>query len=571
MKRKNIGILGATVLILCSSAAWPKAKSTNTTDLYDKFEYTRSEYKYFTDKEFEILKKWSEKESKKRNPQSVTSDLKSIGVIFSADYLNLQSKLIGGFNYSTDENGNTKAGDAVEGVKTVAELEVLVNNANNPDIYNKLKPDAKFIAAALGSTAPTRGLAYRARPLFDRSNLVHAVAITALRGVNTGINVFAPTNQWKVGFNYFTYPVGRTYSNLTERQLVMKPQDPSLRLNTFIETEEETWAYINYEVLPALDTYASRIRSLIDEVGDKPIFVDARLAKSTGSGFTEAQDQFYRIGKPELYLILSNLLYNRSSLKSALAYRWTGLFDVIERMAKVYGFNAMFNPAYATAQKRNEAITKGNGQFLTLRDKSNGKELMEDSYKDLKESVKLGFLAWTSTMKSAESFSPATINPILDPRVVQPYQRAINRSFYNLYSATGLLDGSDRTEKIVSAVNESGVVNFKLYDFYHGDTIPKNLKDFFPTNYQGGEDEFSASNTSDPELNGLIKNAQKNAVKKFNVRNYLKGSPSEWNIGFYKNYFPDVNDNQGVINAAQVLSEAWGGWIIGLPLNAVVL
>lgn len=571
MKQKKISrSIGAAFIIFCCSAVSAKTPISNKTDVYNMFEYSPSDYHYMDDQEFEKQIKLAEKESKKRTPQSVTSDLKSIGVYFSADYLNLQSKLIGGSLYSVDDKGDLKANTEVKGVATVADLEALVDNANNPKIYDELKPDAQFIAAALAATAPTRSLAYRARPLFNRSNLIHAVAITSLRGINTGINVFAPTMQWKAGFNYFTFPVGKTYYKLSPEKLTSKDLSPKDRQNTFIENEAEAWAYVNYEVLPALDLYINRISALITSLGEQSFFIDARLAKSTGSSFAEAQDRFFKIGRSELNLILSNLLYNRSSLKSTLAYRWTGLFDIIEKMAQVYGFNTLFNPAFATAEKRNLAIMKGNKNFLTFRE-SNGASFMEASYNDLRESIRIGHMAWTSASKANDNFSPGVINPILDPRVINPYQRVINRSFNNLYSATGLLTANNSNDKIVSATNENSSVQFKLYDFYHGPSIPRDLKKFFPTNYQGGEDEFTAKNTSDTELANLINEAHKNSNIKFNVRNYLKGAPNQWDIDEYKKYFPEVKDSQGVINAAQVLSEAWGGWIIGLPLNAVVL
>ncbi len=54
-------------------------------------------------------------------------------------------------------------------------------------------------------------------------------------------------------------------------------------------------------------------------------------------------------------------------------------------------------------------------------------------------------------------------------------------------------------------------------------------------------------------------------------RNYHRGAAKSWSIPVYQTYFPDVSSNDDLKLANRVLSQTWGGWVLGGPLAGFML
>jgi hypothetical protein len=542
----KLGVVLSVGLIASSGwAAKTKGMSASRSPSAFNLEAPADSYPYMSDEEFSKLKKNMPKKATDREPNAKT-DFIDPAVKFTPQYLNLQSKLIGGPIY--DPKTGQKTNQNEPGVTTPDQLAELIKNADNDALYDALPTDAKFIAAALATMKPYRGLAFRARPLFATSKLVHMYVISGMRLAATGINVFMPTPQWKAGFKYFSEPVAMKYRDLSRNELKMAPASPEDRVPTFISDELTFFHFVNFEVLPTMNKYAARLAKLVrasEQKGFKPFYFDNQLIVSTAN-FASDHDRILRIGEPELRTALASVLGARSGMYASLAYSWTGLFAAIEGMGRNVGFQTLFNVDLTTAKERNKQLAQ-KGLFLLQSPKKMGV-----AYADLKESARQMQLAWT-TVKGDRSVSSANqIAPLLDPRVLTPFDRQIDASLSNIISLFETQAGT-----LGSAVVQGEAVQVDLYKFFHGETIPKDLKAFMPTGYVGGPREFSDT--------PLARTAGAP------IRNYLEGSPEHWNLPVYQTYFPNIQSDQDVKNAARVLSQAWGGWVIGFPFSAMVL
>ncbi|CAN5431309.1 hypothetical protein BH10BDE1_BH10BDE1_05100 [soil metagenome] len=502
-------------------------------------------YRYMTDEQFTALKKSAPSKSLDRQPTAKT-DFIDPSVKFTPQYLNLQAKLIGGPIY--DVKTRQKTGQNEPGVKTADELALLIKAADDDAMYEQLPIDAKFIAASLATMKPYRGLAFRARPLFSTSKLVHAYMISGMRLAATGINVFMPTPQWKAGFKYFSEPSATKYRTLTADQLKSAPQNAEERTATFISDELTFFHFVNFEVLPTMNKYAMRLQALVEtseQKGFKPFYFDNQLVISTAN-FADDHDRLVRIAEPELRMALASVLGSRSGMYASLAYSWKGLFAAVEGMGRNVGFQTLFNVDLTTAKQRNKQLAQP-GLFVLQSPKKMGR-----AYDDLKEAARQTQLAWDAVKGDHSVPAANQIAPLLDPRVLTPFTRQIDAGVANVNSLFEVRPGT-----LGSAVVQGEAVQVDLYKFFHGETIPKDLKAFMPTGYVAGPREFT-----DTPL-ALTAGAP--------IRNYLEGSPEHWNIPVYQTYFPNVQSDQDVIKAARVLSQAWGGWVIGFPFAAMVL
>lgn len=219
-------ILCVFILILTTTTTWATVgklkKKTVVQDMF-KMEAPEDDYVYMSDEQFLSLKKTILNSEVNRYPQNANVDFVDESAQFSADYLNYQAKLIGGATY---EATSTKAGietkrvtGKIPGIDSAEQLSALIDSAYSSAVYDNLSNDAKFIVASLATMKPYRGLAFRARPLFDKNNLVHSYMILAFRQAATGTNVFLPTPQWKAGFNYVVEPLPTKYRNLKDKEM----------------------------------------------------------------------------------------------------------------------------------------------------------------------------------------------------------------------------------------------------------------------------------------------------------------------------------------------------------------
>lgn len=489
---------------------------------------------FLTKEQYSKQQKWLEKQRKKNtknNRKIANTDRVDYAVVFEDDVKNLSSEFIGGSFWKDGKPTEAK----VVGIKTSEELAALIDKYDDEDTYNKLSPQAQWVASQLASLKPFRGIITRLRPLISKSDaaFVHSFIVTWVRSVNAGISAFNPNSEWEAGFDY-----------------VVKPFPG---MDKEIETEKELYLFVRDKVLSSLRTFNSRMRALVykgenlDELRDdfEPFYFDNKLLYST-MNVVDEQDRFIVIDRGEVHSTISLINLAMSATEYGLAYDWTGLLNTINRIALTYGFNNILTPkpGKMTAKRRIDAIRK-NEELLTLLEPSKsmpagGVVWTKSAFPWLKEGVRQGRLAWTYT-RNYQGYGNEQ-RPLLDPRGFVPFQRIIDTSFD---AVEDLIDGQGVRSSMIRG--EEVKVDFeRLFN-----EPPKDLKAFLAVGFKSGKKELVEPKT------------------KMKYRNYAFENPDQWDLEVYKPYFPEIAQ-EGVPNAIRVMSQAWGGSILGAAFFPVL-
>ncbi|MBA2403599.1 MAG: hypothetical protein H0V66_02420 [Bdellovibrionales bacterium] len=456
------------------------------------------------------------------------SDRVDYATAFEDDFKNLSSEFIGGNIWKDGK----KTATTLVGIQNSEDFGALIEKYNSDAVFNNLSVQGKWTVAQMSMLVPWRGFLTRARPLIENSRapFVHSFIVTWLRSVNAGINVFVPTPQWTAGFDYVAKPY------------VGMPKD--------ITTDMELHQFMREELLPALVKLSRRLDSIAYTPVDgkkvvnpnfKPFYFDNKLIFST-SKFVDHQDRFVVLDRAELHALISNVNLTIAGGYSSLAYNWSNLFNTINGMAQVFGFNNLLssNPDKMTAEKRVQKIKNSKSLFTLLPVSKNlpngGADWTKAAYPWFKEGVRHGRLAWNYTKNSQQGMNESY--PILDPRSFTPFTRIIDTSFENI---SNLIEGHGVRSSLVDG--EEVQVNFReIFD-----NPPKDMKDFLAVNFEGGPSEIK-----DPSTGRTY-------------RNYKLGNPKAWNLNAYRAYFPNI-DQTDVPKAARILSQTWGGNIFAVAL-----
>lgn len=441
----------------------------------------------------------------------------------SDDLKNIRSQIIGGPIYKNHQVTAEKSA----GVKTPADIVALIKSLDSK--YDSLETDAKFVAAQLIALKGMQSAVYRARHLIDTAELTKSAIITSLRLAASGQNVFFPTEQWKAGFDYLTTP--------TEG---MGPD---------ISTEEELHKAILSEVRPDVEKMYARINALNFS---KPIYFDNKMAFSSAN-FVSDDDRYVVLGETERISTLSGMAFGISSMYVGLAYHWDRVFDTADSVARIYGFRATVSSLVpgldfvdgATAEKRTSVIKK-NGKLFTLRE--GGAQWTTAAYQWFVSGVQNAKIAWSMIKRDANSNS--NINNVIDPRGFLPFVRQNDATLSTIES---LVHG----EGVSSAVVMGETVNVKFKELF--ENPPKDLKAFLPTEFDKGQAVIASPLARD--TSGKLRGG---------YRNYMKGSPTAWDVKAYQAYFPDVKNNDDIKKAAKILSQTWGGALVGVSVGSMV-
>ena len=436
----------------------------------------------------------------------------------SDDLKNIRSKLIGGPAWKNNQKDPATTYNAISAPSAINTL-----IADLDGRYDSLAPDAKFVAAQIIALKPLESAIFRARHLIDNAELTRSAIVTILRAASSGQNAYFPTDQWKAGFDYLTLPSA-------------SHKEPDI-LN-----EEDFHHYMLTEVRPAIEKLRDRIAALNFT---KPIYVDNQMALSTAN-FVADDDRYAILGETERIATLAGLQLSLSGLYSALAYDWAGLFQATDSVARVYGFRASMQGLIpgldfvdeATSESR-VRIIKNFTRLLTLR--PGGEKWTQAAYPLFVDGMRNVKLAWLGI--KADQKSNANLNNLIDPRGFLPWNRQIDASLTNIESLIG-------GQSVSSAVVAGEVVDVKFKDMFT--TPPADLKAFLPTGFEGG--------------NIYVKNPYGMEM----ARNYRRGTPSAWNTSAFKPYFPNVKSNDDIKRTARVMSQAWGGWLLGLPISSLM-
>lgn len=431
---------------------------------------------------------------------------------YSDDAKNLQSRINGGPIW---KDGKETA-ERRPGLNSPADITVFINELEKE--YKNLKPDAQFVAAFWIAMKPWKGFFNRIRPLIERHNLSQSLAVTFLRASFAGINVFLPdTPSWDAGFNYLAMP--------------SKDMEPD------IEDEEVLYKFAHEKILPALDAFNDRLAKLNFT---NPIYFDNQLLVRSANFFS-TRDRHIRLGEAERQAVLAGGLFAYSNLSGSIAYSWDGFFRALDHLGKVYGFTSELSDGSMTAKRRFKEIEKSSSLLFTLR--PGGKDWTQNiSRPRFEEGLKAARTSWV-WLKNNGGNNEATRN-IFDPRAFIPFTRIIDTSFENI-------DSLWENTGVVSAVVNGETLDIDFQKLFR--EPPSDLKAFFPNDFHGG------------------KNIETDSITGKKYRNFNFGNPNGWNHTVYKKYFPSVENNDGVKRTARILNQAWGGWMLGIPITGMMM
>lgn len=431
------------------------------------------------------------------------------------DMKNFRNEIIGGVIY---EN-NQKTNKTFPGIKSKEDLDKFLNKIDKD--YATYTPDVQILVAQLVPMRAFKSIIYRAQELVGAFSVSRSMVVTTLRMIAAGMNNYTDgMTQWQAAFSYMT--------------------EPMAGLGNRLDTEPGVQNFLRLEVEPEMKTLRARIEKLRF---DKPVYFDNKIFLAT-LNFADDNDRFIRFGEAERHALLASIYATQASLYMTCAYDLSGMFQTMNDVGQIYGFDALdFKVDGATAKARNAKITT-HSKLFTLIKYNNSTEVSisytKAAYSYLKVSLQQTELAWDELQKNSNNAQ--FFNNILDPRAFMPFQRTINASLDNMKS---LMSGAG----IKSAMINGKPVEVDFEGFFSHP--PEDLKLFLPVSYDEGP-----STKTDP------------ATGK-SYRNYLQGSPIGWRVGEYQKYFPNVNDSGDIKDAARVMSQSWGGWAVSLPFLMV--
>lgn len=469
------------------------------------------------------------KAAQARGARSTANVDVSLESALSDSFRNLRNEIIGGPKVVDGK----ETGDKFAGISTPAQLHDLLKRLNNDAYYNSLSPDAQFAAAQMAPFISMHALFNRAQPLIEPSPFSHLETVTALRAMATSVMVYLPTKQWEAGMQYMVLP--------------------ATDMGGDIASENALHDYLEKELIPNLAKMTTRLKAL--SFASKPVYFDNKVFYGSAE-FTSQQDRYVRISEPERLLALASGYSAMANLESLNAYNLNGLFKAVDSIAKNTGFASMlgYSPERTTSQKRFSIIRNINASEGLFNLRPGGGVWMDAAYVNLTNAVASGIIAWkelrarTNDNSSMNSEANA-YGIVLDPRAVMGADRVLTFSASNMsYTVTGKAN-----ERIRSAVVSSEGRQVSLYNFYHHP--PDSLVNLMPNKF-----DTSAYNQT-MQING----------KSRAWHNYLAGRPTGWPIQEYQKIFPDVRTSDDIPFTARVLSQSWGGWMLGIPLSTVIL
>jgi hypothetical protein len=441
-------------------------------------------------------------------------------------FKDLRSRFIGGPSYKNGKEGEPTQ----KGIKTPAELHTFLQDINNDAYYNALSPDAQFLAAQMAPLIAFHGFFNRAMDLMEPTPITHMASVVGLRTFASGVMVYFPTDQWKVGMEYITMP--------------------SSDMGTLIKDEDDLHLFMQNELIPAIAKMKDRIKAL--NFASKPIYFDNRFFYGTASFFSD-RDQYFRIGEAERLTVLANSFYILSGLESLNAYNLQGLFGAMDQISKDFGFSTvLFNPEGTTARKRFSVLENMSKRTNLFHIRPDGDTWMRRSYQSLNQAVYNNTIAFRELKKYPDD-KDSSLN-FMDPRT---FMSSFPRMGAGLRNMRIIVTGGNEKDPIVqSAVINSDGRHITLKNFFYNP--PQTLTTLMPTAFD--------STPYNPKSTILYEGK----IRPWH--NFLAGRPTAWNITEYKKIFPnEVNNSEDVKSTARVMAQAWGGWLLGVPMSALVL
>ena len=354
--------------------------------------------------------------------------------------------------------------------------------------------DSKLLAAQLLVLKSFKGFITRAKDIFDtpsgNAQFARMSAITMLRFMAAGIDVYLPTEQWSAAFDYIVqpfYPKPSTRFGRGSKAKKKCQRDWNERCYIYDAAAFQIW--LREALLPRLEDLHT---VLIEGNYQKPVYWDNKLLYGTAN-FISHKDRYLRLGEAERLLMLAAVQATQSSILGLNAYNLTGIFETLDTIAKKYGFEQSFRGRSGTAKDRFEAIKSERDLFSFKSDQdATARQYMKLSYDRLRSSLQSAYKAW-KILDSTESDSVSAKN-LIDPRLVAPFGRIFNTAWPNMFGMMGINLGADlnfeevESGEVLSAVVAGEKVRVNLKRFFYDP--PQSLTMFMPTHFVKGKEHF---------------------------------------------------------------------------------
>lgn len=461
-----------------------------------------------------------------RSSAAAKVDVPAIEKKFSADFLEIRRQLIG---LSPD-------GTQGPGVRSVADLDRVIDMYSSPKAYGALSPQAKFLALQLRALKSFKGIIFRAKLYISGISATRTMVVTALRAQMAGIQTFFPLNEaasvnhWDVVFKYIT--------------------ENSPGIGTEILTDDDLYVFFDQ----LTKDYAGIVNDFGELVkGDQSIWWDNKLFMSFAS-FASEKDRYILLGKPELWALYSASAANVSVLYSTTAYSFTGLRDATKKIGQLFGIDNVIEAAVAnvngkgaqgmSSYSRIKVLNQFPKLFVRVED---GQERMKHAYLYLVAAARAAHASFKETKNLKEGDEN-----LFDVRVANAFNRVLGDSFSNIDL---LIDKQD----VSSAIVKGERIRVSLKKFY--ESSPAALSELYPTNWELGSQ-------------GKKVNVPGYTAKGQQLRNYRYGMATEWNLEPYRKIFPDLDGANGrtkdLPKYIRILSQAWGSSVFAIPLGQAI-
>lgn len=461
--------------------------------------------------------------SQTRAVASARIDVPAIEKSYPADFLEMREQLIG--------NGKDK-----KGVVSVADLDRVVNKYSDPEKYQTLSNEARFLALQLRTLKTFKSFIFRARKYVDNISATRTLIVTMLRNQLAGIQTFFPVNgnanvnHWDVVFRYLT--------------------EASDDMDFEINSDDSLYLFLTY-VTYDFAGIASDYSTLVEE--KKAIWWDNKLYMSFAN-FASEKDRYVKLGEAEQLALHSAVMLNLSGLYATTAYSLTGLQASTKKVGNLFGIDGVRDFARAlrtgqgadgmTSESRIDVLSEHNELFRLT---SDGATRMGYAYEALRDSVRSANASFERAKNNGDSQS------LFDAGVANGFGRVGDTSFRNL-------DNLFEKNEITSTILNGERIEVSLKKFY--DSPPESLQELYP----------QAWKTEIPRARKVTAWGKEELQ-----RSYDYGMATSWKLAPYRKLFPRIpaskanpEQTEDVGKYARVLSQTWGASAFAIPLSAFV-
>lgn len=406
-------------------------------------------------------------------------------------------------------------------LKDVKEIDPLIAKLEKE--YDSYPTDLKLAAAQIIPLKHFKGMIYRVRGVVEKSKMLHSQLLTGVMNLANNVETYFPDQEAGVLFDYAALP----YDGVVQ-----------------FKQSKDIQIHLTENVYPALDKAAKRIQEL--DLSQE-VVLDNKLFYGDSS-FTDELDRYRLIGKAEQHLMLHRRNRGLAALCRNNAYNGNGLVDLVSDIGKLYGVDGFKSQVLhkdvngVTLQDQAKEIKKKKNLF-TLN--SDGQTLMNKSFNHLKESIYQLDLAWqeANSRKNSSGY-------VINADAFTARERGIGKSI-EIYKqiVAGPIELHSRISKEIVTVD--------LPAFYHN--APSDLKVLLPTEFDDGPKERTIS----------IKNKEGKSVN-VSYYNYYRGRPIGWNGKAYSTIFPNAKDREDLTRTSRIVSQSWGGEMVGAALKVFI-